>query len=440
MRRMRPLWGSLTAAALALAPIVPVAASQPAEVSAGELLDLANQAEAAGDLGTAVGAYRALSEDGSVAVRSEARFRLARIYAAQGKLREAALLLRDVLDEQPMAQPVRLELVRVLDLMGDEAGARRTLREVRAGGLPPHVARFVDRYWTALRARKPFGGDLDVALAPDSNINRATRSETLGTVIGDFVIDDEARAKSGIGLALRGQAYGRVSLDDRSALVARVSGSADLYRQKRYNDQSLALTIGPEWRLAADRLSIDVGGHWRWYGGKPYSRAGTLAINHTRPLGTTTQLRSSATVSVSDNLGNSLQSGTTLGLSSSMEHALSQRAGVGFTIAGTRQALRDPGYSAWGAYGSLYGYREVGPATLIATVAYGRLWGDAPQPLFPLARRDRLLQTSLSATFRNLRIGSLAPFVRATYERNDSNVEIYAFRKLRTEFGVTRAF
>ena len=49
-------------------------------------------------------------------------------------------------------------------------------------------------------------------MAPDSNINHATRSDTLGTVLGDFDIDQASKAKSGVGLSVRGQAYRRFAI------------------------------------------------------------------------------------------------------------------------------------------------------------------------------------------------------------------------------------
>ncbi len=64
------------------------------------------------------------------------------------------------------------------------------MRQAQAGGLPPEVARFVDRYSAALRDQKPLGASIDIAPAPDSNIDRATRSQTLGTVLGDFTFDE----------------------------------------------------------------------------------------------------------------------------------------------------------------------------------------------------------------------------------------------------------
>lgn len=413
---------------------------QTVSVSADQLLAVADRARNAGDLAMAEKAYRALFADPSVEVRSEARFRLAMMSVAMRRFPEAAILLREILDEQPDAQRVRLELARVLELMGDEAGARRALREAQAGGLPPNVARLVDRYSAALRAQKSLGASIDIALAPDSNINRATRSDTLGTVLGDFELDRDAKQQSGIGLSLRGQGYARLPFGKGANLFGRVSSSADLYRDRSFNDIGLAATIGPELRIGADRLSLEAGSVWRWFGGQPYSQALTVGLNYFHPLGRKAQLRGTASVALVDNRLNQIQDGQTYSASLSYERALSNRAGVGVTLSVERQAMRDPGYSIWGGQTTLFGYRELGPITLIATLSYGRLKADERLLLFPEARSDRLYRASLGATFRNFRISTFAPFVRATYERNRSATEIYDFRKLRTEIGVTRAF
>ena len=69
------------------------------------------------------------------------------------------------------------------------------------------MEKLVRFYANALSAEKPLGASIEVALAPDSNVNRATRADTLSTVIGDFTLSDDAKSSSGLGLALRGQAY-----------------------------------------------------------------------------------------------------------------------------------------------------------------------------------------------------------------------------------------
>ncbi len=357
-----------------------------------------------------------------------------------GRYSEAAVLLRSILDEIPDAQRVRLELAQVLDLMGDEAGARRALREAQAGGLPPEVARIVDHYSAALRAQRPIGASFDIALAPDSNINRATRSDSLGTIFGDFTLNEDARERSGVGLAIRAQAFARFPMNDQVNLFSRVSGSADLYREKDFNDLALAATLGPELRIGADRFSVEAGGLWRWFGGAPYSSAVTLNLNYFHPLGREAQIRGAASVLFNSNHFNALQDGITYSVSLGYERALSSRAGIGVTVSVDRQSSRDPAYSTWAGIAMLSAYREAGPITLIATASFGRVRADERLALFPERRSDRLYRASLGATFRNFRIGTFAPFIRGTLERNTSTVEIFDYRRTRMELGVSRAF
>ena len=243
----------------------------PRTVSAtpAQLLDLADALIRRGSREGAERILLLLSSDPRPDVRNEARFRRARLLAAEGRRSAAAVLLRQILDEKPGAAPARLELARTLQLLGDTNGALRQLRAVQSAGLPPSVARIIDRYSAALRAQRPYGASLEIAIAPDSNINRATRSDTLGTVFGDFQIADEGKAKSGTGLSLNGQVFRRLSIGGEASLVFRASGFANLYRRGRFNDIAADLAAGPEFSFGRDRLQLEIGTTQRWFGQKP---------------------------------------------------------------------------------------------------------------------------------------------------------------------------
>ena len=412
----------------------------PAVFDSHQMFALAEAAERRGDVAVAQAAYRALTRDPLMAIRNEARFRLAAREARGGRHAAAASLLRQILDEQPDAQRVRLELARMLDLMGDENGARRLLREARAGRLPPEVVRLVDRYSAALRARKPFGGSIDFAIAPDSNINRATRDETLGTVIGDFILDDAARQRSGIGVQLTGHGYGRLHLSGSVGLLTRLSGAADLYRKRDFNSMTIGLSAGPEFTVRKDRLAIEAGVRRRWLGGQALISHVSVGASLLHPLDGTSQLRMTASAGRITHHFNRLQSGRSYALSVGYERALSVVSGLGATLAFERQSLRDPGYSSSGAQAALFAYREIGPVTLVGSIGHGRFAADRRLFLYAKRRKDQLYRASLGATFRQLAVGGLAPFIRATYEKNRSSVGIFEFRRTRAEVGISRAF
>lgn len=417
-----------------------VLSSRSMTMTAEQLLILAEKAGQNGEIAQAEKAYQALTDDVLAKVRNEARFRLAMLKLSSKQYSAAAILLRAILDEQPNAQRVRLELAHVLDLLGDEAGARRALREVQAGGLPNDVARLVDRYSAALRSRKPVGASFEFALAPDTNINRSTRSDTLGTILGDFIIDDDAKQQSGVGVNLRGQFYARAPVSDKINIVSRINGGANLYGRDAYNDMSVAVTVGPEIAIGRDRLSFEAGVGLRWYGEALFSDSLQFGTSYSHPIDEKTLLRVNGSVTMINNRRNLLQDGDYYALSAIAERALSNSAGIAFTLSADRQDLRDRGYSATGGQASLFAYKEVGSTTLFASLGIGRSYADARLSLFPSRRKDKQFQASVGASFRQLRFWSLAPLARLTYERNLSSIEIYAYNKLRAEFGFTRAF
>lgn len=321
-------------------------AAQTLTVTPTQLFELAEAARAAGDFATAETAYRALAENPDPELRTEARFRLGLLLADQlGRPRDAAVEFRRILDEKPDAPRVRLELARMQALMGNLGAAEREFRAAQAGGLPPEVEKLVRFYANALSAEKPLGASIEVALAPDSNVNRATRADTLSTVIGDFTLSDDAKSSSGLGLALRGQAYYRTRIDARARLLVRLAGRANLYRKSRFDDQQVSLLAGPEYRLGADRLSLAGGIAQRWYGGADYSLTYGISGNWQHPLGSRAQLRLDASLNHVENRPNPLQSGEDYALSVGIDRAFSSRMGGGVQLSAGRTVARDPGFS-----------------------------------------------------------------------------------------------
>ena len=259
--------------------------------TAAQLFQFASQLEARGEAGKAGEILIVLESDPDPNIRNEARYRRALLLSQSGEHREAAILLRRVVDDSPGSTAARLQLATTLQALGDEEGAWRELRAIRSSELPPTVARFVDRISASLQANKPFGAQLEVSLAPDSNINRATRSDTLGTVIGDFTLDDGSKAKSGVGAALRGMAHARLDLSEGAALQARADTEAHLYRDKDFSDVAMDLSVGPEFRLGPSRLGFEVGAVQRWYGMQPYQRGLRAAGFASIPMDSVSRVR-----------------------------------------------------------------------------------------------------------------------------------------------------
>ncbi|MEO7691912.1 MAG: surface lipoprotein assembly modifier [Sphingomonas sp.] len=441
-RASRRLDRTVAIAAFGIFASASPAAAQEARtgLSATDVFVAAEQAKASGHTAEALVLYDALSRDPDLEVRSEARFRKGMLLAEGKHYIEAAVAFRALLDEKPGAARVRLELARVLAAMGDERGARRSLQQAQATGLPPEVALVVDQFANALRSTRKIGGSFEAALAPDSNVNRATSARTLDTIIAPLTLSDDARAKSGIGIKLAGQGYARIPLSSTLAALPRLSARGNFYRAGEFNDVSGSALIGLEWRGKRDRVTPSIGPTWRWYGGKPYANTQALTIDWLHAASRRTQITISSSASRSRYSLNTLQDGALFNLGMTIEHATSARGGIGVSASATRQTARDPGYATMSEGAAIFGWREMGKMTVFASAGLHRLDGDARLFLFPDRRREWLYQVSGSATLRQLTLWGFAPLVRVGWERNVSTVGIYDYRRLSADFGITRGF
>lgn len=409
-------------------------------LSAAQVFDVAARAEAAKDVATAEALYVALARDPDIDVRAEARFRHARLLMQEGRQRDAAVLLRAILDEKPDAQRVRLELASLLAAMGDERAAWRELRQARAGGLPPDVAQVVDQFAGALRARKPYGGSLELALAPDSNINRATKSDTLDTVIAPLQLSEDAQQQSGLGLRASGQIYARPSLGEATRLTARLSGMANVYDQAAFNDATASAQVGLEWTRGASRWSPTVGQSYRWFGGSHYATTDTVSVNWRRQVGDRAQVETDLNAGRARYELNALQDGDIFDGSVAYERAFDARSGGSITLSAQRQTARDPGYATKSGGVAVVYWREIMGATAFASANLRLLTGDARLALFTDRREETFWRVGAGATFRQIQIKGFSPVVRISYERNRSTVGLYDYGRTAFDFGITRAF
>lgn len=412
------------------------------QLGSAQLFRFAEEAEAQGDRETAKAAYQALTADPEPELRNEARFRLGMILAEEPEHRaEAARLLRSILAERPAAARVRLELSRIEMNMGERGAAARSLRIAAGAGLPQQVERMVRFFSNALSATRPSGANIELTIAGDSNINRATRANTLGTVIGDFVLNDDARARSGLGLSLQGQGYLRGGISRHGELLASASVSADIHPgQSAFNDIAVSLRAGPVLKPGKDRITFSAGPVWRWYGGMVYSRALSIGAEWQHPLGQRAQLRFGPTLALLDNRRNDLQDGLTSSVQLSVDRQIGRRGGAGVQLTASRTLARDPGYSDATAGGSAFGFREFGRFSGVVSFAYTHLEADARLFLYPRRRQDDHFVLTASLTWRRQALARIAPFVRARAERNRSTVGIYAFSRIAGEVGLNAAF
>jgi hypothetical protein len=406
-----------------------------------QLFDLAEQAAQQGNDALADKLLRALTTNPDVDIRCEARFRLAMILAEkQHRLRDAATLLRQILDEKPKSARVRIELAKIQAQLGNMAAAAVELRGAEAVGLPPEVERDVRFFMQALDAHRRVGASFEATLMPDSNANRATGTGTVNTSLGNLALSSDAQQHSGLGANLRGQAYAKVVVSSQVKLLGQISGAATVFRNRDFDDMTVSPVLGPELSFRKDRLTLLVGPAWRWYGLRPYT--GSLTANATwqHNLDLRTQLRTDVGFGTITNRIDPAESGDIWSLGLSLDHAFTARAGGGMQISAFRQTATVPAYALTGGSASTHVFREMGHVTVLANVTYSHLEADERLLLFNRRRIDNAGSAVISVTLRNVRVANISPIFRIRYEKNSSTVDIYNYDRLSGEIGFAASF
>src|SRR3954454_16109235 len=285
--------GAFLTAAASQAP----AASDPCaghvncrQLTEAQMFASAEELVAQGDLAGAALLLEALTQDPHSELRAEARFRLAAGSEKLGDLKGAAQALRDLLAEQPEANPARLELARILSRLGDSKAAKAELAAAEGWGLPRDVEQNVRRFASTLRnSTRKRGLTVELTAGPDSNVNRSTSSLLIDTIIAPFELDADARRQSALGFSGSVRGYSRDRIGGVS-LLSDAGVRADLSTKPRFNDVQLVLDSGPEVTIGKAQGRAAAVYERRWFGGDPFSSGIGGQVELLAPLGSRAQL------------------------------------------------------------------------------------------------------------------------------------------------------
>ena len=414
--------------------------SNCAELDPSQMFALADQLYSAGDKAGAANILRALTQDKHLELRSEARFRLAALLEQTGDLQGAVDSLRALLAEQPEANPARLELARLLSVMGQPGEARKELAKAESLGIPPEVAVNVRRFASRL-AQSPQrrGLTLELSAGPDSNINRATSSPFIDTIIAPFELSEDARRIAGFGTTGAARFH---SLDAIGPieLKTRVNGRVDLYNKARFNDVQLSADSGPEFSVGKVRVRPSAIVERRWYGGDLYATGLGGDVSLLAPLSARSQVEVRVGRVRQDIRPNRGQDGWRTSVDLAFTRVLGPRTTGQLALRYGRLDARFDAESVrlWGA--SALVAHEGRLATLFGEVAFASTKGIEPLFLFGEERRDTRWDLTAGAIFRQAWPGGLRPLVRVAHSDSRADIVLWDFSRTRFDVGFTRSF
>ncbi len=375
---------------------------------------------------------------------------------------------RGMLVKEPNQIRVRLELARALfsrgnctrpptnlvrHLLGDDCwAAEQHFLRVIGKDIPPQVMLNVRRFIQICRARKRAQGSLSLALAPDTNVNTSTSAQTVNIFGLPFQLDDQARARSGIGIvgAIGGEVQRPLpwlKIWPGASALLRVGGSVFRrdYSGGSFDDSNYGVYAGPRFVNRGGQYSILFQADRRAVNGRPYSRQMGLRFEGVRMLTRRLAVGGSAEGSLQTALsleGPVGDAGLSWNSQSFANYVLLPGLNLRFMGGVGREntdRVSTRHYSRWAGLMATYDL-PLG-FTLTAAQQFFKTTFDEPNALFsPEQPTTDLWFSRLALHNRLLRIGGFSPSISIIREDRDSNLTLYTYKRFRAEGGFVRVF
>lgn len=371
----------------------------------------------------------------------QARFLKGMIAVARKDNRQAIRLFRSILIDKPGATRVRLELARAFYLEKDYGNAMRQFQFALAGNPPREVAANINRYIASIREAKSLSYNFGIAVAPDTNLNTGSSAREV-TLFGlPFDLSEEARQRSGVGLALEAGAEWAPSIGRGKRLRLGVNGQRREYSGSDFDDMTIVGYAGP--RLVSGKWDLSLLGtaYKRWYGSSPYNHA----------MGT----RAEATYYVTSRLGISgaasaqwvrhrlarERDGRLLSLNSGAFYALTSSSAATVKAGVSRHDARIDAYSSWSGFVAAGYFRDL-PMGFSVYIEPSLSLARYDEALigFGKKRSDNTQSVQVTLLNRHLVLTRFTPRISYTFTRQSSSIKLYEFTRNRFEIGLTTVF
>ena len=364
-----------------------------------------------------------------------------RIAETKGDLAGAVRYYRYIIGSYPELVRVRLELARVLFLIGEDGAAKHHFEMARGADPPPNVAKNIDDFLDAIRNRRRVRTNFEIALAPDTNVNAATNDTTVDIFGVPSQLTDDARQTSGIGLVVRAGADVRHPLGRGLDAEAGVAVRHFEYSNNEFDDTSGAVYGGVRRYLAASDIGVRANASRRWFGGSGYSYGvgGKLDFGHRlSPLWFSRLTFGGQYVTYDES---DFLNGPVFVVQGELSNALTADSRVYYVAGLVRENADDEAYSNTSPYiGFGYDKEFTGRLRLDIQPSISIRRFDEELVAFGKRRRDEIARLRTRVTYRQDMFLGFAPYAGYMFTYNHSNISIYDYTRHQFELGITRVF
>lgn len=370
------------------------------------------------------------------------------IASETGDLDGAVKNFRAILEDDPSQTRVRLELARALLLQGKESAADHHLRLAQeADDLPDEIERTIRSTRGIIRDRRVWNVNVTVGLAPDTNINNGANADKIDVRFGPWTLpltlDRNARRKSGLGVTAGISAGVRLRVDEKLALLLDLDGQMVTYKEQRFDDHSLQLAAGPEYKLSeTSSVSLQAVGLQRWYGGDLVLRQYGLKAGYQQLLSQGQRLGFQVDARRSDSRISPAYDGWQLAAYATYERVVRRSMVASATLHVRRDDLEDDDYSMFD-YGVDLGVGGELPMGINAGLSGGISRVDYDEAIYMFSdspRGDWRFSARAYVGLRSVKLLGFSPSLTYTYGRVDTNYHLYKTDRHRVRFDLARYF
>ena len=371
----------------------------------------------------------------------QAQFLKGMLAAARGDQQLAIRLFRAILVDHPNAGRVRLELARAFFLAKDYGNAQRQFQFALSDNPPPAVVANVKPYLAAIRDARTLTYSAGIAIAPDSNLNTGSSAREVSLFGLPFDLSDEARKKSGVGLAIEAGGEWAPRIGKGKRLRVGFNGQRRDYSGADFDDMTIAAYAGP--RIVSGRWDLSLLGtaYKRWFGGEPYNQARGARLEATYYASPRLALSGAFSGQRVTHRREAARNGGLLSLNLGAYRPLTPASAVTLKFGASRQATKAKAYSNWSGFAAAGYLREL-PAGFSVyvepSVSFARY--DAALFGFEAPRRDTAKSVLVTLLNRRLVLSRFTPRVSYSYTRQSSSIPLFEFERSRFELGLTTVF
>jgi hypothetical protein len=370
------------------------------------------------------------------------------IASRTGDYASAADQFMAILANDPRQTRVRLELAQAFIALKKTASADRQLRIAQQDAdLPQQVARTIRTARDTIRSGRAWRLDVNVGLAPDTNINNATSVKSVTLLLGNAAysadLNEDAKATSGLGATAQLSTGLRLPISDKISVLAELDANGTNYSGNQFDDFAVQSATGAEYRLTSTNSASFEGTYARrWYGGRSITQQFGARLGGQMTLGRADRLGFQIDVRRNQAFFDSGYDGWQGGVYGTFEHALTRTIVASMGPFVRREWLHENAFSSKEVGGNVGIGGELPRGFNVgASVGVSRATFDAAIPLFDLKPRlDNRAVFRATVGNRILRFHGFSPQVNWTYNRISSSLGLYSIRRSRFEVTLARYF